>query len=290
MSLIDDRIDLLLSPEDQERVDAVSAQLADVQRLGVAFSGGVDSAVLLALAVRTLGADRVVALMGVSASLAARERELATSIATQLGVTLREVRTKELALAEYRKNGPDRCFHCKNELFTVIDRDIVGALGLDAVAYGENADDAKAVDRPGQRAAAEHAVLRPLATAGIDKAAVRRIATALELPVANKPAAPCLASRIAPYVEVSAEKLAQVEAVENAIFDLGFSDVRVRHHGEYARIELPVDEIHLAGQEALRRLITQAAADAGFAHVSLDLNGIQSGAFARNLLNSRNAD
>lgn len=290
MSLIDDRIDLLLSPEDQERVDAVSAQLADVQRLGVAFSGGVDSAVLLALAVRTLGADRVVALMGVSASLAARERELATSIATQLGVTLREVRTKELALAEYRKNGPDRCFHCKNELFTVIDRDIVGALGLDAVAYGENADDAKAVDRPGQRAATEHAVLRPLATAGIDKAAVRRIATALELPVANKPAAPCLASRIAPYVEVSAEKLAQVEAVENAIFDLGFSDVRVRHHGEYARIELPVDEIHLAGQEALRRLITQAAADAGFAHVSLDLNGIQSGAFARNLLNSRNAD
>lgn len=290
MSLIDDRIDLLLSPEDQERVDAVSAQLADVQRLGVAFSGGVDSAVLLALAVRTLGADRVVALMGVSASLAARERELATSIATQLGVTLREVRTKELALAEYRKNGPDRCFHCKNELFTVIDRDIVGALGLDAVAYGENADDAKAVDRPGQRAATEHAVLRPLATAGIDKAAVRRIATALELPVANKPAAPCLASRIAPYVEVSAEKLAQVEAVENAIFDLGFSDVRVRHHGDYARIELPVDEIHLAGQEALRRLITQAAADAGFAHVSLDLNGIQSGAFARNLLNSRNAD
>ena len=264
----------------------VAAQLRGVTRLGVAFSGGVDSATLLAIAADALGPENVIALLGVSASLAARERELAVAIAAQLQVTLVEVHTRELQLAAYRRNDADRCFHCKNTLFTSIDDEVVSRHGLDAVAYGENADDAIATDRPGQRAATEHRVLRPLAGAGIDKAAVRRIAAAYHLAVADKPATPCLASRIAPFTEVTEEKLRQVEVVESVLLDLGFTDVRVRHFGEAARIELPEEQLSLAAQPALRHQIVEAAKAAGFAQVSLALEGLKSGSFSRSLLNS----
>lgn len=275
-----------LSAEDAARVEAVASQLRGIGRLGVAFSGGVDSATLLAIAAETLGAENVVALLGVSASLASRERVLAESIAAQLRVQLIEVHTRELELAEYRRNDGSRCFHCKNTLFSMIDDAIVEQHELDAVAYGENADDAVAKDRPGQRAASEHRVLRPLAHAGVDKAAVRRIAAALRLSVANKPATPCLASRIAPFTEVTEEKLNQVEVVESVLLELGFTDVRVRHLGDTARIELPEEQLSLAAQDALRRQIVDAAKAAGFAHVSLALEGLQSGSFSRSLLNS----
>ena len=286
MTAVDDAPRLLLSSADAERVQHVVDQLAGIERLGVAFSGGVDSAVVLGLAARALGQDRVVALLGVSASLAARERELAISIAQQLGVELVEVRTRELELAEYRRNDGTRCFHCKNTLFTTIDNEVVRAHGLQAVAYGENADDARATDRPGQRAAREHQVLRPLAEAGLDKAAVRRIAAALGLPVADKAATPCLASRIAPFTEVTEEKLQQVETVEAMLLDLGFTDVRVRHLGADARIELPEEQLSLAAQEALRTQIIAAARAAGFRNVSLSLEGLRSGEFSRTLLDS----
>src|SRR3954452_17685654 len=221
----------------------VADVLAGVARLGVAFSGGVDSSVLLALAARSLGRERVVAILGVSPSLAADERSAAHTVARGIGVAVVEVDTHEGDRAAYRANGPDRCFHCKDELFTRITDEVVVAHRLDAVAYGENADDARRPDRPGARAAVTHRVLRPLADAGLDKAAVRRIAHALALPCADKPAAPCLASRIPHYTEVTPEKLTQVERAEQALRDLGFSDCRVRHHGEVARIEVPVAEI-----------------------------------------------
>lgn len=286
MTLMADAPALLLSEADEQLMLDVSAQLLGVGRLGVAFSGGVDSAVLLAIAARALGAGNVVALLGVSASLARRERDIAVDIARSLGVELVEVHTRELQLAEYRRNDADRCFHCKNTLFTTIDDEIVGRHGLDAVAYGENADDAVATDRPGQRAARAHRVLRPLAAAGADKAAVRRIAAAFQLPVAFKPATPCLASRIAPFTEVTEDKLRQVEAVEAVILELGFTDVRVRHINDTANIELPVEQLHLAAQDALRQQIVAAAHEAGFRHVTLALEGLASGAFSRNLLNS----
>src|SRR5699024_5421748 len=133
-------------------------------------------------------------------------------------------------------NGTDRCFHCKDELFTRISDDLVAELGLAAVAYGENADDAKRPDRPGSQAAANHRVLRPLSAAGLSKAMVREVARALDLPVADKPAAPCLASRIPHFQEVTPEKLRQVNAAEGGLRRLGFTDSRVRHHGEVARI------------------------------------------------------
>ncbi|MFD0503217.1 ExsB family transcriptional regulator [Streptomyces chiangmaiensis] len=197
-----------------------------------------------------------------------------------IGARVVEVTTHEGELPNYRANGPDRCFHCKNELFTRISAEVVAEYGLAAVAYGENADDLRRPDRPGQRAATEHRVLRPLAEAGLDKAAVRRLARALQLPCADKPAAPCLASRIPHFEEVTPEKLRQIEQAEQAVRRLGFTDCRVRHHGETARIELPVDELGRAVTEPVRSALLDAVRAAGFRTVTIDLAGIRSGAFA----------
>jgi uncharacterized protein len=275
------------SSDDDAAIARVDALLAGVGRLGVAFSGGVDSSVLLALAARTLGADRVLAILGVSPSLAADERSAAHTVAAHIGVAVVEVSTHEGERDAYRANGPDRCFHCKDELFTRIDDGVARAHRLDAVAYGENSDDARRPDRPGARAAAEHCVLHPLAAAGLDKAAVRRIARALGLPSADKPAAPCLASRIPHFSEVTPAKLSQVERAEAALRRLGLGDLRVRHHGEIARIELPPDDLVRAVAEPLRSAIHAAVTGAGFRFVTVDLAGIQSGAFTLPLVEVR---
>jgi uncharacterized protein len=248
-------------------------------RLGVAFSGGVDSSLLLALAVRALGVGRVVAVLGVSPSLAADERRGAHDVAAHLGVPLVEVATHEGDNPAYRRNGPDRCFHCKDELFTRISDEVADRFGLAAVAYGENADDARRPDRPGARAATTHAVLRPLADAGLTKRDVRSVARALGLPNADKPAAPCLASRIPHFTEVDPVRLAQVEAAEQAIRRLGFADSRVRHHGDVARVELAEDDLPRAVLPGVRERLVADVVAAGFRFVALDLAGIQSGAF-----------
>ncbi|UGQ10862.1 ATP-dependent sacrificial sulfur transferase LarE [Yinghuangia sp. ASG 101] len=255
-------------------------------RLGVAFSGGVDSSVVLALAVRELGAERVVALLGVSPSLAAEERTAAHGVAAYVGVRVVEVTTREGDMPAYRANGPDRCYHCKNELFARIGADVAAAHGITAVAYGENADDIRRPDRPGSRAAAEHAVLRPLADAGLDKPAVRRIAAALGLPSADKPAAPCLASRIPHFDEVTPEKLARIERAEQALHRMGFPECRVRLHGDVARIEIPVEQIPLLSGTLGETVLTAVRA-AGFRSVTVDPAGIRSGAFTLPLVGVR---
>lgn len=271
-------------PPDRDGVPAPLARCFEgIERLGVAFSGGVDSSVVLAAAARTLGASRVTAVLGVSPSLPASERSAAHDVAAHVGVRVLEVATREGDNPAYRANGPDRCFHCKDELFQRIDDDVVQAHGLDAVAYGENADDARRPDRPGSRAAAAHRVLRPLADAGMDKAQVRALARAWALPCADKPAAPCLASRIPHHQEVTPAKLAQVEAAEAALHALGLPDVRVRHHGEIARLELhPEDLLRAAGE--LRPGVLSAVRGAGFRWATLDLAGMQSGAFTLEVL------
>jgi len=271
--------DVTLSPEVRAAAERVMELVAGTARLGVAFSGGVDSAVLLALAVRALGPDGVIAVLGVSPSLAADERSAAHDVAAFIGAPVVEVATHEGENPAYRANGPDRCFFCKDELFTRISDDVVDAHGLGAVAYGENADDARRPDRPGSLAATQHRVLRPLAAAGLDKAMVRRIARELALPCADKPAAPCLASRIPHYEEVSPAKLAQIEAAEKALRALGFADSRVRHHGDVARIELLAADLQRAVSPGLREAVQRAATDAGFRFAAIDLAGIQSGAF-----------
>jgi uncharacterized protein len=265
----------------------VTAALGDPGRVGVAFSGGVDSSVLLALAVRALGPSRTLAILGVSPSLAADERAAAHAVAAVIGAPIVEIETREGDNPAYRANGPDRCFHCKDELFTRISDEVAAQYGLTAVAYGENADDALRPDRPGSRAATNHRVLRPLADAGLDKVTVRAIARALELPSADKPAAPCLASRIPHFEEVTPEKLRQIDAAESAMRALGFSDSRVRHHGDVARIELPVDDLARATDAEVRAQIHRAVRAAGFRFVTLDLGGIQSGAFTLPLVSAR---
>lgn len=258
----------------------VERALQGVRRLGVAYSGGVDSSLLLALAVRALGPDRVVAVLGVSPSLAADERAGAHDVAAAIGVPVVEIVTREGDDPAYRANGPDRCYHCKDELFTRIGNDVVAAHRLTAVAYGENADDTRRPDRPGSRAATEHGVLRPLADLGLTKADVRSLARELRLPNADKPAAPCLASRIPHFTPVDPARLAQVEAVEHALRQLGFADCRVRHHGEVARIEVTAEELTRAATSPLRERVVAAGRQAGFDFVALDLVGIQSGAFS----------
>ena len=260
---------------------AASAQVREMLRghipLGVAYSGGVDSATLLALAIAELGTDNVVAILGISPSLATDERTKAHETARIIGARVVEVATHEGDNPAYRANGPDRCFHCKDELFARISDELVTELGLAAVAYGENADDALRPDRPGSQAATNHEVLRPMAVAGMTKAMVREVARELNVPVADKPAAPCLASRIPHFQEVTPAKLKQVDAAEGGMRRLGFSDCRVRHHGDVARIEVPVAEIAKAAE--LHAEIHLMVIAAGFRFAALDLRGIQSGAF-----------
>lgn len=269
-----------------EAEQRVGRQLAAVDRLGVAFSGGVDSSVLLALAARVLGPDRVVAVLGVSPSLAADERAGAHTVARHIGVPVVEVQTHEADRPLYQANGPDRCLHCKDELFSRISDEVVTRHRLSAVAYGENADDVRRPDRPGARAATAHRILRPLADAGLDKSAVRHVARDLELPCADKPAAPCLASRIPHHTPVTPAKLAQVEMAESALRRLGLADLRVRHHGDVARIELTAADLPRAVTD-LREPIHAAVTAAGFRFVAVDLAGLQSGAFTLSLLQSR---
>lgn len=278
----------LTDPGDQE-LQRLDGQFAGVGRLGVAFSGGVDSSVLLAAAVRNLGADRVIAILGVSPSLASSERDAAHEVARFVGAPVIEVETHEGDRPEYRANGADRCFFCKDELFTRIDDQLVAEHRLDAVAYGENADDALRPDRPGANAASQHRVLRPLAEAGLDKAAVRRLARAWNLPSADKPAAPCLASRIPHHQEVTPEKLHQIDQAEAGLRELGFADFRVRHHGEIARIELPAEDLVRAVTPPLNGDIRRTIQRAGFRYATVDLGGMQSGAFTLTVLGQNDA-
>jgi len=265
---------------------AVGRELAGIRRLGVAYSGGVDSAVLLALAARLLGRDQVMGILGVSPSLAPDERASAHQVARLIGVPVVEIETHEGENPGYVANGPDRCFHCKDELFTRIGDEVVAAHRLDAVAYGENADDVRRLDRPGSRAATTHHVLRPLAAAQLTKADVRAVARQLGLPCADKPAAPCLASRIPHHSEVTPTKLAQIAQAERVLRELGFGDGRVRHHGDIARVELEPADLARAAAPGLRERLRTGIAAAGFRYVTLDLAGIQSGAFTLSVLSA----
>ncbi|MBT0772988.1 ATP-dependent sacrificial sulfur transferase LarE [Kineosporia sp. J2-2] len=274
----------MTDPWTQEKSQAVAQTLAGITRLGVAFSGGVDSSVLLALATEHLGHDQVLAIIGVSPSLAETDRAAAHTVALHIGVKLLELPTHEGQRPQYQANGPDRCFHCKDELFTRITDDLVHTHHLDAVAYGENADDTRRPDRPGSRAAHRHRVLHPLADAGLTKTDVRRIARAYALPSAGKPASPCLASRIPHFQDVTPDKLRQIEQAEKAIREMGFPDLRVRHHGEIARIELPLEDLPRALTEPRRATIHAAVLAAGFRYATIDLAGLQSGAFTLSLV------
>ena len=256
------------------KLRALEMQLAELGSLMVAYSGGVDSAFLAGMAYRVLG-TRMLAVLADSASLARRDLEQAKQFATSLGMPLHILATEELDRPEYARNDADRCFHCKDELFTSMQA-LGPELGFTHIAYGMNADDTRDY-RPGQRAAQEHAILAPLADAGLTKLEVRTLAKAAGYPVWDRPAAPCLSSRVEYGRTVTREVLEQVERGEEAMRQLGFVELRVRHHGELARVEIARQEMPRALTIEMLDAITAALKKAGFQYVTLDCTGFRSG-------------
>ncbi len=256
------------------KLRALEAHLARLGSLMVAYSGGVDSAFLAATAHRVLG-SRMLAVMADSPSLARRDMEQAVSFAASLAMPLEVIATKELDRPEYARNDANRCFHCKDELFSVME-ELRTRLGFEHIAYGMNADDTKDF-RPGQRAAEQHAVLAPLADAELTKLEVRSLAQAAGYPVWDRPAAPCLSSRVEYGRTVTREVLGQVERGEEGLRQLGFREFRVRHHGELARVEIARDELSHALTMEMLDAITAALKQAGFKYVTLDCSGFRSG-------------
>lgn len=262
------------SAESAVRLAALEARLAQSDNLMVAYSGGVDSAFLAATAHRLLGA-RMLAVLADSPSLARRDMQQACAFAESIRMPLRIVTTDELERPAYQRNDANRCFHCKDELFAVMES--LGAeLGFSAIAYGMNADDTRDF-RPGQRAAEQHAVLAPLADAGLTKLDVRALAHAAGYPVWDRPAAPCLSSRVEYGRTVTREVLEQIERAEEALHQLGFRELRVRHHGDLARVEIARAELPRALSMETLDAITAALKQAGYQYVTLDCTGFRSG-------------
>jgi len=241
----------------------------------VAYSGGVDSAFLAATAHRILG-SRMLAVLADSASLARRDMEQARTFAEAQGMPLRVIQTEELDKPEYQRNDANRCFHCKTELFEGM-KALGAKLGFTHIAYGMNADDTRDY-RPGQRAAQEHEVLAPLADAGLTKLEIRTLAKAAGYTLWDRPAAPCLSSRVEYGRTVTREVLEQVERGEESLRQLGFREFRVRHHGDLARVEIARSELQRALTMEMLDAITAALRKIGFQYVTLDTTGFRSGA------------
>jgi pyridinium-3,5-biscarboxylic acid mononucleotide sulfurtransferase len=263
-----------VTPTAESKLRALEGRLAELGSLMVAYSGGVDSAFLAATAHRVLG-SRMLAVLADSPSLARRDKDEACAFARSLSMPLEVVATEELDRPEYARNDSSRCFHCKDELFVVMEA-LGQKLGFERIAYGMNTDDGRDF-RPGRHAAEAHAVLAPLADAGLTKLEIRALARAAGYPVWDRPAAPCLSSRVEYGRTVTREILAQIEQSEESLRRLGFRELRVRHHGELARIEIARTELEGALSIQMLDAMTAALRQAGFKFVTLDCSGFRSG-------------
>ncbi|HYT92098.1 MAG TPA: ATP-dependent sacrificial sulfur transferase LarE [Gemmataceae bacterium] len=264
-----------LTPELIARRDRLLETLRGLGRVAVAFSGGIDSTVVAQAAFLALG-DRAVAVTADSPSVPRAEIEEAVALARRIGIRHRLVATDEFSDPDYVRNDGTRCYHCKSELYDRIET-LLPQLEAEVICSGANLDDLGDY-RPGLTAAAEHAVRHPLQEAGFRKADVRALAQAWGLPTWDKPASPCLSSRLAPGVQVTPERTARVEAAEAYLKALGLRELRVRlHEGELARIEVPLAELPRLVEPGVSAALVHHLKGLGFRFVTLDLEGFRSG-------------
>jgi len=263
-----------ISPELKAKEKLLYDRLGSARSVLVAFSGGVDSSYLAYAAHRALG-DGALAVTAESPSYPDSHREMAKRVATDFAIPHRFVSTREMENPNYRANRSDRCYFCKSELFDVLGK-LRSELAFEAVAYGVNVDDTGDF-RPGHRAADERNVLSPFLDAGLTKTEIRSLSRAAGLPTAELPASACLSSRLPYGTEVTPERLRQVESGEQRLRDLGFRQVRLRHHGPLARVEIAPDELARALTPEMTRAIVECIKPLGFRWVSLDLEGYRTG-------------
>ncbi|HJX94410.1 MAG TPA: ATP-dependent sacrificial sulfur transferase LarE [Candidatus Acidoferrum sp.] len=263
-----------------EKESLLLKQLAELPSVIVALSGGADSAYLAWAAHRAIG-SHALSVTALSPSYSAHDRAVVEEFVRQLGVRHEFIETHEMENPKYRANAADRCYFCKDELFTVLDV-IAQERGFAGVAYGVNADDTLDF-RPGHRAASEHRVLAPLLDAGLHKAEIRLLSQRAGLPTWDRPASACLASRLPYGTEVTPERLALVERAEAALRELGFRQFRVRLHDKLARIEIAPDEMPRAMSPEMAASISARLKTAGFTYVALDLEGYRQGSLNESL-------
>jgi pyridinium-3,5-biscarboxylic acid mononucleotide sulfurtransferase len=263
-----------LNQELKRKLEVLRVTLASLDSLLVAYSGGTDSAFLAYTAHEVLG-DRMIAVIADSPSLPRRELAAALTFASGQGIPTHILQTRELDNPDYARNDSSRCFHCKDELFTQMEAARL-ELGFHHIAYGMNLDD-RGDFRPGQQAAALHNALAPLVAANLTKQEIRTLARDAGLTLADKPASACLSSRIEYGRAVTTENLSQVERAEDAMHALGFPQVRVRHHGELARVEIARQDLPRALTLATLDRITAALRPLGFIYITLDTQGYRSG-------------
>jgi len=266
------------------KLNRLKESIEKLEKVVVGFSGGVDSTLMLKISIDVLGGKNVWAVTGDSESLMPEELDLCRELASRLGIAAEnylEIKTDELQDPDYRKNPENRCFYCKQELFGRL-VEIAGNTGAKYVLDGSNADDLHDW-RPGREAAEKLNVVSPLADAGLTKDEIREIARELGLPNWEKPALACLASRIPYGSEITAEKLFQVAEAERFIKSLGFSQFRVRHHGEMARIEFVKDEIGRIFEDGLAEKISARLKLIGFTYTTVDLAGYRRGSMNENI-------
>ncbi len=264
-----------MNPELIQKTEHLISILGTMPSVAIAFSGGVDSAVVAAAAFRALG-ERAVAITSDSPSVPRAELAQAREVAGLIGIRHVVVPTQEFEDPNYLKNGGDRCYFCKSELYSRIEM-LLPELGLALMCSGANLDDLGDY-RPGLTAAAEHAVRHPLQEAGFHKADVRAVALHWNLPIWDKPASPCLSSRLTPGLTVTPERTWRVEQAEAYLKSLGLRDGRVRYHeGDLARVEVPVEELDRFMNAEVRALLVQQLRTLGFKFVTIDLEGFRSG-------------